>query len=310
MAETKAKLQEPTEDQMRFLTDGKYGTLEELIRGESQRVYNYAVRHVPGNNRADAEDLTQIVMEQVVTAMCTTYKPGNLAGFIKTVLNNRLRNCYRSEDRSPDFTELNTESRPRTTVSVDDQWEIRRGEQMELVGALTGGLWSAQLAQHWAATSRGKAAAGGAVMAPHLASLRALGIFGPEVLEAMSRVPPDHLEAFLLRDCVGMTKTEIADLKGWKYGTVGSRINRGEEAFLRALREVDTDDPRLLQLQKRLAAAEKERPAKQRGSDSKDGRTDRAAPAQGQGELPKRVGTEGVTTRAGAPISPQLALAR
>jgi RNA polymerase sigma-70 factor, ECF subfamily len=146
---------------------------------------------------ADAEDLVQETYLKAFRA-ADSFRPGtNLRAWLFTILHNTARN--RARDRA------------RETVSVDSEAVERAADP----GTPTPHLPT------------------GPVETPETLLLRET--LGPELQDALDRLPEMFRQAVWLRDVEEFSYAEIAEMLGVPIGTVMSRISRGRHLLYERL---------------------------------------------------------------------------
>lgn len=161
-------------------------TPEEVFRVYGPRVYNLA-RRMLGND-ADAEDVTQDVLLQVVRKLDTFRGESNLATWLHRVtvnaaLAHRRRRARREEREIQDplnqFLESGQHNRPISAWTAPPDEALASRETSELIG------------------------------------------------RAIDRLPEAYRDVYVLADVEGMPNQEIADVLGLSLAAVKSRLHRG-----------------------------------------------------------------------------------
>jgi RNA polymerase sigma-70 factor (ECF subfamily) len=160
-------------------------TPEEVFRDYGPRVYNLA-RRMLGND-ADAEDVTQDVLLQVVRKLDTFRGEANFTTWLHRVtvnaaLAHRRKKAHRAEHEHADPLQLfqsdGHHSRPVRPWSVTPEQVLQSREQTRLIE------------------------------------------------EAIARLPEVYRDVYLLADVEGLPNQEIADLFGLSLAAVKSRLHR------------------------------------------------------------------------------------
>lgn len=180
---------------------GDVRAFEQLVRRHRGAVFNFLLR-LSGNNRQRAEDLLQETWLKVVRSAGTYEARAKFTTWVYTIARNLCMDALRKDS----YRKADSLDAP----AGDAEDERTLGERVPSPDA-------------------------GPDRAAHSAAAR------PVLERALSKLPPEQREVFLLREYHGVQFKEIAEVTGVPENTVKSRMRYALEALRRHLGEAGLD---------------------------------------------------------------------